>query len=207
MSSDEIRAKRLARLGAVATPANNTSGTSGNEPTVLSSPVVSSSRKDLEVDSGKITSCSEKQASSPKKSVAAPSPPKPSPVVQNLPEEVVHDWMNLMLEQVFQATLDSSDKSNKLVFLSSLSDDLQSTGLLLNEDHLESIFMEILTGKGIPSNHATPLEYLYSIYHKAYGEKKKAGTKSKIANFEENYQLIHFVWFYLFPGPRYVYGE
>ena len=184
-------------MGAVATPANSSVG--GNESAVLSSPVVS--RKELEVDSGKSATSSENQTRAPVEQVVAPSPPKPAPAVQKLQEEVVHEWMKLMLQQLFQATLDSNDKSNKLVFLSSLSDDLKSTGSLLNEDHLESIFMEILTDKGIPSSYGTPLEYLYFVYHNAYSEKRKPEPKAKLPILKKIIKLSASYGFICFQVP------
>lgn len=90
-------------------------------------------------------------------------------------EEQIHSWLSGALESIFQATIDPHKSG--LIYLSSLHEDLTSS--LLTEDHLDSIFMEILTEHGIPSKYLNPLEYIYNIYHSAYLEKRKAEPKFK----------------------------
>ena len=53
----------------------------------------------------------------------------------------------------FQATIKSSDSNTKgLIFLPNLAYEITEASVKLNEDHIESIFMEILTEVGIPKD-------------------------------------------------------
>lgn len=109
--------------------------------------------------------------------VGAPIISKPKPDVPEV--QLISKWMEEMLETLFNATINPNHPSKNLVYLASLHEDIQSSNGLLNEEYLESIFMEILTDRGIPSKFKTPIEYLYHVYQASYNEKRKLEPKFK----------------------------
>lgn len=83
------------------------------------------------------------------------------------------------LEYIFRATTTKlSDSSKGLIFLPNLAYELSDSNVKLNEDHIESIFMEILTELGVPKQYKTPMEYLYTVYHNAFKTKRTLAVKS-----------------------------
>ncbi|KAK6463078.1 putative uniquitin chain assembly factor [Scheffersomyces coipomensis] len=201
-SSDEIRAKRLARLAALG---SNSSGTGSAS---------SSSTPTLQKEESEES----KKSSIPPVSVAKPSespqvkqqdvPIKPStpitpkePVIELSEEEQVSKWFSQELEVIFQATIDPTHNTRGLLMLSGLVSDLDDG--LLNEDSIEQIYMEILSEVGIPAPYKTTLEYLYSVYHNAFRSKRilpvrsalyaaKTSILNKIIKFASSYGFIAF---------------
>lgn len=170
-SADEIRAKRLARLAAMSSssssstqqsPANQESNT---QPTNQPSPTIDSSEKSQPIV---------------KPEPEKPTTPVKTPVDQSLPkEDQISQWIRLELEYIFQATIKSSDSNTKgLIFLPNLAYEITEASVKLNEDHIESIFMEILTEVGIPKRYKIPMEYLYTVYHGAFKAKRTLPVKA-----------------------------
>lgn len=145
----------------------------------------------------KIVKPAEKVVEKPVETVKPMVPKEAKPKVEIPEEQLVSKWMEDMLELIFGATINPSHSGN-LVYLSSLHEEIQTSNGLLNEEHLESIFMEILTDKGIPSKFTTSIEYLYHIYHSSYTEKRKLEPKfkqpiiKKIIKFSTSYGFICF---------------
>lgn len=121
--------------------------------------------------------------SSPKPAPApsAPAPPK-APVAQQPlvakaavttssgdPEDQLSNWLSLEIETIFGASL---KESTSLIYLESLASDIQGSSSSLDSTHLESIFMEILTSLGVPSNFSSSLEYLFNVYTKCFHLKR-----------------------------------
>lgn len=137
--------------------------------------------------------------------VPAPAPaPAPAPKKPELSlEEEISRWLKVELEDIFRATLDKSRTSNQMVYLESLSNELQETGRFLNEDDLESIYMEVLSESGVPRPFRTSIEYLSSIYQYTYRLKSRLNKReayydakikilSSISEFSCSYGLICF---------------
>lgn len=122
----------------------------------------------------------------------------PKPLL--LPEHEISKWLTLEIEEIFQASV-SNNTTRGLVQLTSLASELDSG--LLNEDHLEAIFMEILTDLGAPKPSKSAFEYLYLVYHSTFRAKrilpvksslyqKKISILNKIIKFAASYGFISF---------------
>lgn len=95
-------------------------------------------------------------------------------------EERFSKWLADELEIIFQATLDSSQKANGLIFLKGVSSELESEKKLLSADYLEMVFMEILTDAGFPAFYGTPIDYLLQVYEKAFQQKRIISKKDPL---------------------------
>ncbi|KAG2731032.1 hypothetical protein G9P44_006181 [Scheffersomyces stipitis] len=170
-SADEIRAKRLAKLSAQPSAVNN-----GDSP-----------KASTHADSASIQTSNPAPAAAPKP-VAIPKqpvvvPPKaPKEIVTLTEEEQLAEWMKLEIENIFQVTINPQHNNKSLVYLATLVSDLASSQKLLGPSDLEAIFMEVLTDLGVPSPNKSPIEYLYNVYHKAYGTKRILPVKSPLYN-------------------------
>lgn len=117
------------------------------------------------------------------------SKPIQKPKKPELPlEQEISNWLKLELNDIFKVTLDASQGSNQLIFLDSLSNDLQETNRLLGQDDLESIFMEILSEKGIPRPFRTPIEYLFNIYQ--YSSRLKNRLSKREAYYDTKIKIL-----------------
>ncbi|KAK6455664.1 ubiquitin elongating factor core-domain-containing protein [Scheffersomyces xylosifermentans] len=191
-NSDEIRAKRLARLAAVGGGNSNSSSTSN-----------------VNASTNNSTSTIAESTSSPTASpnVAATTPSKKVIPTQGPPlseEQQLSNWLKKEIESIFDATINPEHKNKGLIFLSNLAGELGDyEEAILTEDHLEAIFMEILTDLGLPETYKSPIEYLYSVYHRSYGIKRILPVKSvlysskiaiinSIIKFSSSYGLISF---------------
>lgn len=175
-SADDVRAKRLAKLASSA----NTNSNRQQSPTVETSTTNVATTNVASKDNNSET---EKTTTAPKPILEPPTKPTVSdrtPVDQTLPkEDQISSWIRLELEYIFHATtVKLSDNSKGLIFLPDLAYNVNDTNVKLNEDHIESIFMEILTELGVPKQYKTPMEYLYTVYHIAFKTKRTLPVKS-----------------------------
>ena len=175
-SADDVRAKRLAKLASSAntTPNRQQSPTADTSTTNVATTVATN---DNNTKSEKTT------PNTPKPILEPPAKPTVSdhtPVDQTLlKEDQISSWIKLELEYIFRATTTKlSDSSKGLIFLPNLAYELSDSNVKLNEDHIESIFMEILTELGVPKQYKTPMEYLYTVYHNAFKTKRTLAVKS-----------------------------
>lgn len=102
-------------------------------------------------------------------------------------KEHMSQWILRELEHIFKITLDSNEKSNTLVYLPNLAHELQDSNDKLDENYLDSVFMEILSEIGVPGKR--PISYLYSVYHAAY--KVKRSLPIKAAYHDEKVSLLN----------------
>ncbi|KAG7663077.1 ufd2 [[Candida] subhashii] len=202
--ANEIRARRLARLNALAATSN--SNTTPPQQPQEQSIDSSQSQQSISIStqsqpSTATTTTDPEKVNEPKTPIENIIPPK-VPLIDVSEEDHLSDWITQELEYLFQATL-NPDKQKQFIFLNNLSYELKSDpSLRLNEDHIESIFMEILTELGIPTSIAKiPIEYLYLVYHNAFKTKRLIPVKSpfyqqkinflnKVINFATNYGNI-----------------
>ncbi|EMG49149.1 UFD2 E4 ubiquitin-protein ligase UFD2 [Candida maltosa Xu316] len=170
-NSDDIRAKRLARLAALSgstTPTPTRSSSTQQEQQSQRSDTENVSNIDKQPPIEKNDPVPEKQ-----------SPPVKTPVDQSLPkEDQLSQWIKVELEYIFEATTTSTDTSKNLIFLPNLTYELSGSNVKLNEDYIESILMEILTEVGLPKRYKSPVEYLYTVYHNSYKAKRTLPVKS-----------------------------
>lgn len=177
-SSDDIRAKRLARLAAMSSGSSNSTQQQSSEnqesnPQTQRQPTQPIANT---VDSEKSPTIVKSEPEKP----SSPTPPVKTPVDRSLPmEDQISQWIRLELEYIFQATIKSSDSIAKgLIFLPNLSYEVSDSNAKLNEDHIESIFMEVLTETGAPKSYKIPIEYLYAVYHNSFKAKRTLPVKT-----------------------------
>ncbi|KAI5952552.1 ufd2 [Candida jiufengensis] len=193
--SDDIRAKRLAKLAALQSNNNNNNSTS-NSNSGQSTPTTNGSTESVnnkQNQSNQTTSSTKKVETQPQQSqkpVATENTNSPKqPTTPTLSkEEHLSQWMITQLKYLFNVTLNINEKSNKVIYLPSLCHDLKnSNNNILDESLLDSIFMEILTEVGTLKT--KPIDYLYSIYRQAYKEKRSIPTKAQY--YQEKIEILN----------------
>ncbi|ODV77076.1 uncharacterized protein CANTADRAFT_92221 [Suhomyces tanzawaensis NRRL Y-17324] len=118
------------------------------------------------------------------------------------PEEELSAWLISEIEHIFKASI----KPGALLHLVSLAEEINA-GTLLSEDHLEAVFMEILTDLGIPSNYTTTMDYLHAVYHRTFAAKRSLPVKTslyleKVALFNKIVKLATSYGFICFQIPE-----
>ncbi|CAI5758568.1 unnamed protein product [Candida verbasci] len=166
-SADEIRAKRLARLN---TPSERSNERQQQQQSVQSTPVATSSQSEIM-----------KEEQQPP--IKQPKP-EPEPESKQSKEDNLSQWIIVELEYVFHASLKYNDKN--LIYLPNLSYEYQQQPNL-NQDNIESIFMEILTEVGVPQQKV--LLYLYTVYHAAFKTKRTLLSKSSF--YEDKVSILN----------------
>ncbi|CAN3376745.1 E4 ubiquitin-protein ligase Ufd2p [Diutina rugosa] len=150
---DEIRAKRLARLGASSALAQTPPSASASpQPQTQPKPEATPTPKPQPV-----------QQSQPPAQPAAQPAPEPVKKPTPKPEQSLSQWFVSVLPGLFGATLDPHD--GKHMYLESVSADDHP------ESSLDEIFMEILGSIGVPTS--SVVEYLHGVYRHAYSTSRR----------------------------------
>lgn len=94
--------------------------------------------------------------------------------VQGIQEKVSY-WFKNEIEEIMQVKFDSAGGDR--VDLSELKDEVGTENPEAFSEILETVFMCILTEKGVPKKYRTSLEYLYMIYLKSWNQKRLVSKK------------------------------
>ncbi|CAN3476366.1 E4 ubiquitin-protein ligase Ufd2p [Diutina catenulata] len=180
---DEIRAKRLARLGgngsrSPASSSASVNSSDGKQKPASPAPVAASPSVATNPPSAAPTAQppSSNQTQPPVRSEAHQAPPeahqaqpaatKPAPAKPR-PSLSLSEWFVSEIPELFGASVDPT--SGLLPLESVAADDAPET-------HLDEIFMEILTAVGVPT--ASPLEYLFAVHQRAFRLKRRMPVAS-----------------------------
>ncbi|EGV62419.1 Ubiquitin conjugation factor E4 [Yamadazyma tenuis] len=181
MSADDIRAKRLAKLGSrIPNPTASTSA-SNNNPTVV--PESNELPVSSEPEKKKVSLDTTQRQKLP--SVQPPTP-VPKPVATVPPEQDIANWFTFHLKDIFKVSL---VPSKDLVYVESVAHELQESGRLVSGDDLESIFMEVLSELGVPRPFKTTIDYLFHIYNESLRLRNRLSKKEP--NLEKKTALVH----------------
>lgn len=112
--------------------------------------------------------------------------------VSNDAKDQFQAWFSIELEETLQVTIDYSKRSNEIIFLESLSADINNrSDKAVTSDDLESIFMEVLTELGIPTNFQSPIHYLHNVYER--GLKLKRILSQKDPKYDDKIDIINYL--------------
>lgn len=104
--------------------------------------------------------------------------PKQTPTLN--PEQLLAKWLVLELKDVFHVTLDPQQLTNQLVYVESLHNEMSNDGRLINENDVESVFMEVLSEIGVPTQFQSSIDYLFHIYSKSFQLKRILSKKDDL---------------------------
>ncbi|KAI5948688.1 ufd2 [Candida theae] len=188
-SADEIRAKRLAKLAGSSRPntpqqsqqpqpqpqpQSQSQSQSQSATTRETNSTPSNRNTPTPASTTNTDGVSEKSAAIATHNNIASPPASIKPTQSK--EDHLAQWLSSELKHIFKVTLDSSQNSTNLVFLPNLAHELQNSNDKLNENYLDSIFMETLSETGVPGKR--PIAYLYSVYHAAYKVRRSLPIKT-----------------------------
>lgn len=171
-SSDSKKLKPDPTDSTSATPSANANASATGNANIDTSSTTSASSENTNASASKIPLATIPPA-------AKPSKPKLSQ------DQEIAKWLTDILGDAFKVSL---SPSNSLLYLDSISSDLNDANRQVNENDLESIFMEVLSEKGVPSPFKTSIDYLFGIYSKCI--KLRSKLPKKEAYYEKKIQIL-----------------
>ncbi|CCE78652.1 Piso0_000678 [Millerozyma farinosa CBS 7064] len=208
---NDIRAKRLARLAALSAsnsndsekPENRERQSRASEEPEQTVPHPKKEKKDVQETPYNMDT----DVKTPNKTINAQKESQaatPEPEISLSEEEQIARWFTREIEHLFVAGVDKEYcEKRRLIYLAdSYSEVLALSHQKFDKEILESIFMEILTERGAPNGNS-PVEYLFSIYKKAFQLRRilskkdnlydvKADIINSIISFSCSYSFICF---------------
>ncbi|QPG72887.1 hypothetical protein FOA43_000190 [Brettanomyces nanus] len=171
-SPEDIRAKRVARLGLLSQRSAKPEQSQNHEESKDPGHQASTRNKDSKLDSVHHSPAPELHTTKPEKRTR-----------KLRKQEDINEWTNNQLERILDATLSSSKATSDKVFqlIGVIDGDSKSTNKL-NYDLIDPALLEILTEQGVGRYFESPMEYLYSTWEKADSSKRIIRSDDPLAS-------------------------